>query len=190
VLETVLDTLKSATYSCARLVCGGVKCGPGAWDRCPDYEGKVADCAGQTDAGGFKLTVEMEPCSLEEFSDSLKEAGASLTGAVDHMMTESASFLPEISESLRAMMYNQLVAPFLSLIDQNRLNCGFMETAWTSFLEGTCYEVVGSILTFRMLISIQAFLASLMAILLFILWRHFLDTRKVALAEVDKEGRA
>jgi hypothetical protein len=186
IMQRKFEESRAHKYKCARLVCGGALCGPGAWDKCPGYKGEIAKCAVEIADGSFEIQVAEEDCTLEEFSTSLKESGAAMDAAVRAMMEKSASFLPDISTDLRSLINNQMVFPFMSLMEGDTLNCGFMSDAWMSFLEGSCYEIGGAILTYRLVITVQAFLSSLMTICLFILWRHFIDTRKVAL----KEGKA
>jgi hypothetical protein len=135
---------------------------------------------------GSDLEVVMEECTLEELSASLKEAGKDLQTALDEMQEASISFLPTISQNLRTLLFASMVDPFLSLMDRDRMNCIFMETAWREFLEGSCFEITGTLLTYKLLVSFQAFLASGVTICLFILWRHFYDTRKLAVAEDKK----
>lgn len=136
----------------------------------------LADCAVYDEASKtYSVPTKSKTCTLAELIATMDEAGATLKTAISDVEKAGADFLPTIGTTLKELIYDKMVDPFLKLIDVDTMDCGFLVTAWGKFMEGTCYNLGGAIAQYSRIFTLCAQCGFLLVFLIFGLWRHFID---------------
>jgi hypothetical protein len=151
---------------------------------CPSSD--LAACAAFDEADQeFKVPIEKKTCTLAELIGTFKEAGDTLKTAIADVEAAGAQFMPDISKDLRDLIHAKMVDPFLAIIDKDKMNCGFLVTAWANLLEGACYKLGGAMASYAWIYTTCAQCGFMLVLLIFGLWRHFIDMWSLA----KKEGQ-
>lgn len=147
--------------------CGGPNC-------------KLWECAVETTGDGlrYKLDFSLVPCTFKEFSQSWVDTGASLDNALKDLNGQVASFGPELKTKLRGLIDTHLLQKINRLVDKDRVNCKFINTAWQGWLDGFCYETVTTISSQKSASLAAGIIAAVLAISTTIFWRYQLDNRQ------------
>jgi hypothetical protein len=136
----------------------------------------LAECAQfKKDKGAYEVPLKSRTCSLPELITSFKDAGDTLQTAMSDMETAGNDFAPKIGVELRELIDAKMVKPFLAIIDAKTMNCGFLVTAWESFLDGACYNLGGALAYNATIFTRCAYCGFLLVFLIFGLWRYFID---------------
>jgi hypothetical protein len=77
-----------------------------------------------------------------------------------------------------------MVVPFLAIIDKDKMNCGFLVSAWAGFLEGACYNLGGAMASYASIFTLCAQCGFLLVFMIFGVWRHFIDMYSLGLQDV------
>ena len=121
---------------------------------------------------------------MAELVTTFEDTGDTFLYGIKALETASLNFMPKIATDLRGLVETKMVDPFLAFVDGGVGDCSFLQSAWTTFLEGTCYTFGGGIASFSFIYTICAGCAFALVLLLFCLWRHFVDMFEAA----EKDG--
>jgi hypothetical protein len=123
----------------------------------------------------FAVPLKERACSLAELVSTFDDAGANLRTAITDVQEAGTTFMPDIATKLKDLIYAKMVDPFLAIIDKDKMNCGFLVTAWAGFLEGTCYKLGGAMASYANIFTLCAQCGFVLVLLIFGVWRHFID---------------
>jgi hypothetical protein len=160
--------------------------------QCYDFDcgtgSALSDCAVADETGVFSVPFTSRTCTMTELVATFEDAADDLRSSITDVEQAANAIKPQIATQLKTLMFDQMVTPFIALIDANTMDCSFLGENWRFFLDGACYNLAGAVAQYANIFTLCSQAGFLLVFLMFGLWRHFINMYDAAREEAKGEG--